>query len=187
MTSNEVVLRVIEQLERLDIPYMLVGSYSSNAWGIARSTQDADFVIEAGSKPLAPLFQSLTDVIEFDPQMLLESVTMTLRYVGKVPATGFKIELFMTSSDPHDQQRFLRRKRYQFLTGHAFLPSPEDVLLQKLRWFSRAKRPKDWEDAQNVLAVQSRTLDLPYIRQWADQHGTRELFEKLWTHVQAVL
>jgi hypothetical protein len=184
VTSNEIVLRVIEELERLEIPYMLVGSYSSNAFGIARSTQDADFVIEAGDKTLTPLFDALSEIIHFDPHMQLESVTMTLRFIGKVPVTGFKIELFLTSNDPHDQERFRRRKQYAFLTGHAFLPSPEDVLVQKIRWYARAKRPKDLDDIKSVLAVQAGKLDLPYIRQWTDQHGTRELFEKLLIAVQ---
>jgi len=186
MTSNEIVFRVIEELERHGVPYMLVGSYSSNAFGIARSTQDADFVIEAGDRSLAPVFQALSPIIKFDPQMQLESVTMTLRFIGQVPVTGFKIELFLTSNDPHDQERFRRRKRYPFLTGHAFLPSPEDVLLQKMRWYVRAKRAKDLDDVQNVLAVQAGKLDLPYIRQWADRHGTRELFERLLTAVQGL-
>ena len=39
---------VIEALEACGIPYMLVGSYSSNSYGVPCSTQDADFVIELG-------------------------------------------------------------------------------------------------------------------------------------------
>ena len=46
MTGNQAALTVAEALESCDIPYMLVGSYSSNFYGVDRSTQDADFVIE---------------------------------------------------------------------------------------------------------------------------------------------
>ncbi len=49
--NNEATVPVIEALEACEIPYMLVGSYSSNAYGIARSTQDADFVIELARSP----------------------------------------------------------------------------------------------------------------------------------------
>ncbi len=35
--------------------------------------------------------------------------------------------------------------------------------------------------------MQHANLDLPYIRHWTDQHGTRELFEKLLTAVQSIL
>ena len=46
MTGNEATLAVIDALEACSIPYMLVGSYSSNVYGVERSTQDADFVVE---------------------------------------------------------------------------------------------------------------------------------------------
>ena len=46
MTGNEATLAVIDALEACSIPYMLVGSYSSNVYGVERSTQDADFVVD---------------------------------------------------------------------------------------------------------------------------------------------
>ena len=85
----------------------------------------------------------------------------------------------MLSDDPHDKARFARRANVTF-AGHAVsLPTPEDVIIMKLRWSKGGNRRKDVEDVENVIAVQGDVLDLPYIRQWADQHDTRELFEKL--------
>jgi hypothetical protein len=52
-------------------------------------------------------------------------------------------------------------------------------VIQKLRWYERGHRPKDLADAENVLEGQLPDLDLLYIRSWCDQHGTRELLEKL--------
>jgi len=43
MTSDTATLAVIDALESLGIAYMLVGSFSSNYYGISRSTKDADF------------------------------------------------------------------------------------------------------------------------------------------------
>ena len=178
MTANEIVLRVIEVLGQQSIPYMLVGSYSSNTFGIGRSTQDADFVVEFGTRPASPLFEALAPDLVFDDQMRLETVTGTLRYVGR-HKSGFKVELFLTSSDAHDRERFARRQKLPFLTGSAYLPTVEDVVIQKLRWFERSKRAKDLDDARNVMAVQAGRLDLDYIRRWCDQHDTRSLFEQL--------
>ncbi len=55
MTSTEAILNVLDALEDCGIPYMLVGSNSSNAYGIPRSTQYADFVIELGEKSILEL------------------------------------------------------------------------------------------------------------------------------------
>ena len=48
MTGNEAVLQTVSALDECRIPYMLVGSYSTNVYGIPRSTEDADLVIELG-------------------------------------------------------------------------------------------------------------------------------------------
>lgn len=133
MDALEIVSIVAETLNRLGTDYMLVGSFSSNLYGIPRMTRDAAFIIE----------------------------------------------FFELSSDPHDRQRFVRRRKAAFAGGHVFVPSPEDVIITKLRWSKAGKRQKDIEDVQSVLAVQGDVLDLAYIRQWTARHGTRELFEQM--------
>jgi hypothetical protein len=57
-------------------------------------------------------------------------------------------------------------------------------IITKLRWSKQGRRQKDVQDVEDVLKVQTGKLDLPYIRQWADVHGTRELFEKLMVEIQ---
>jgi hypothetical protein len=50
----------------------------------------------------------------------------------------------------------------------------EDVIIQKLHWYHLDPRPKDFEDARNVIAVQQDRLDWDYIHHWCDLHGSRE-------------
>lgn len=69
------------------------------------------------------------------------------------------------------RSEFSRRSRkfVAILNRPIWLPTAEDVVVQKLRW----GRPKDLEDARDVLAVQgTETLDMPYIRRWCAEHGT---------------
>ena len=40
MTGTEVLLDLTSALESAGVPYMIVGSYSSNFYGIPRSTKD---------------------------------------------------------------------------------------------------------------------------------------------------
>jgi hypothetical protein len=47
--ANEIVGAVADALDRSNIPYLLAGSYSSNFYGLARATRDADFVIQLAS------------------------------------------------------------------------------------------------------------------------------------------
>ena len=79
MTEGEATLAVIDALNAQEIPYMLVGSFSTNFYGIPRSTQDADFVISIDDGSLLELAETLGPDFRVDPQMSFETVTMTRR------------------------------------------------------------------------------------------------------------
>lgn len=179
MNSVEATVAVIAVLEELAIPYLLVGSLSTNFYGIARSTRDADFVIELGDQSVATIAARLGPAFRLDPQMSFETVTMTMRHLIDVTEIEFKIELFHLSEDAHDRDRFRRRCHVQFLDRQVSLPTPEDVIVTKLRWAVMSKRSKDRNDVQDVLAVQGSTLDWEYVYHWCDQHGTRALLDEI--------
>ena len=111
MNSDEATAAVIDALDALQIPYMLVGSYSTNLYGIPRSTQDADIVVQLRPGDLTELAQRLGPPFRLDPQMAFEAATATNRYVLRLDDNPFTIELFLLSDDPHDQERFARRRR----------------------------------------------------------------------------
>lgn len=180
MSAPEAVVKVTEALDAAAIPYMLTGSLSSNNYGRARSTADADFVIELKGGSIQKVFETLKPYVIFDPQLRLESVTFTLRWVGVVVGSEFKIELFQVNrGDAHDSARFDRRLAANLFGRQIMIPTVEDVIVQKLRWYGRQKRTKDLEDLKAVLAIQAGRVDLAYIRHWADAHGTRDIFEDL--------
>lgn len=178
MNEIEAARGIAEALESLSVPYMLVGSLSSSAYGIVRSTQDADFVVELGQTPVSQIVARLGARYKLDPQMSFETVTGTSRFWIYRVESGFKIELFLLSSDPHDQERFRRRVQRPALGTTFWLPTPEDVIITKLRWSKAGKRVKDVEDVRNVLAVQGDSLEWEYIHRWCDAHGTRQLLDR---------
>jgi hypothetical protein len=183
MTAVDFIGSVVDALNQLNIPFMLVGSFSSNLYGVPRSTKDADFVIQLDPAKFQPLVAALTPEFEVDPQVSFETITSTTRYRMRHRATAFLVELFELSPDPHDQTRFARRLPTCFAGRSAYAASPEDVVVTKLRWSMHGQRSKDVDDVRNVLAVQAGKLDLAYIRGWCDLHGTRAIFEQLLSQV----
>jgi hypothetical protein len=179
--GNEVAARVVEALDKLGVEYLLAGSFSSNFYGIPRSTKDADFVAVLGSK-IAELERELGPDFIFDKQPSFETVTGTFREKARVPKLPFDIEIFHLSKDAHDQSRFARRRRVRddLLGRDIHVPTAEDVIITKLRWALIAKRGKDSDDVRNVIAVQGEeVLDWEYIHSWCDQHGTRALLNEI--------
>ncbi|MCC6581166.1 MAG: hypothetical protein IT440_12070 [Phycisphaeraceae bacterium] len=174
MTSQDGAYQVVDALNRLGIAYMLVGSFSSNAYGTARATGDADFVIETDQR-IDDLRRALQPHFRMDSQISFEPTQGTTRYLFHHDGTGFLVEVFVLSDDEHDRARFSRRRSIERGGRVAYFPSPEDVIIQKLRWGRR----KDQADVAGILALQKDKLDWTYLRLWCDRHGTRALLDAI--------
>lgn len=179
MTSNDAVIAVIDALHASQVGYMLSGSLASNFYGIARSTNDADFVLELGPHSIAEVVRHLGSDFRFDPQMSVEGVTATKRFVVEAKRIGFTIDLFLLSDDPHDQSRFGRRRQVLLLGRDVFAPTVEDVIITKIRWYKEGRRNKDRQDVEDVLSVYTGNIDWNYITRWCQQHSTSDLLQQI--------
>lgn len=52
-----------------------------------------------------------------------------------------------------------------------WLPTANDVVIQKLRWGTHGKRAQDIIDATNVIRVSGDFLDWAYIERWCRELG----------------
>lgn len=175
MTIEDVTLRVIDALNADGSSYMLVGSFSSNLYGIPRSTKDADFVLQLQGDLSQKFYQSLGSDFEINPQLKFETNTGTFKQELCFQGTPFTVELFRLSDDAFDQERFKRRLPARLFGRETYVPRAEDVIVMKLRWF----RDKDRPDIVNVMAVQRGKLDWAYIETWCKCHGTSAKLEEL--------
>jgi len=108
--GEEAVYALLDLLNGAAIPYMMVGSFSSNAYGEARSTKDADFVVQLEPKTRQMLLRGLPREFEVDWQAGFETITGHTRRILRIPSIPFEIELFDLSTEPFDQSRFARRQ-----------------------------------------------------------------------------
>jgi hypothetical protein len=172
-TGEDAVGVLLDTLNGLSLDYMGVGSFSSNRYGVPSATKDADLVLRIVADQRKRLFAELPESFLIDPQVSFEMVTGTWRQIIEIPEIPFTIELFELSGDAHDQSRFGRRRRLTLLGKEAWLPTAEDVVIQKLRWCKGARRGKDFDDAVAVMGVQGeKSLDWPYIEHWCALHDT---------------
>ncbi len=177
MSGIEAVLAAIATMESCGIPYILVGSFSTNAYGIPRSTQDADFVIELGEISITELAQRLAPSIRIDPHM--RSGTVTRWYVADVTGTPFMIDFFLLNDDPHDQERFRRRRQTSLMGRPVWIPTAEDVIITKLHRALSGRWSKDRDDVRDVIAVQGDRIDWEHVHRWCERHGTRALLDEI--------
>ena len=177
MTPREAVLRVLAALQEIGAAHFVTGALASNHYGIERSTKDADIVLETAPADFAAFARLLWPELRLDPQITFETITGSQRHIVELTGTPYKIELFLLGNDAHHQERFARRRpvRLQGFDVETWIPSPEDVVIQKVRW----GRLKDLDDALSVLGVQGNALDFPYIERWCREHGTLARLEEL--------
>lgn len=168
MTTEDLVASVFDALAALDIPFMVSGSLASNFYGVPRATQDADLVLDLADLPVDALALRLEGQFDVDRQAGFESVTGSLRLVMRARQLAFDVELFGLTDDAHDLARFARRQHVDVLGRSVAMPTVEDVVINKLRWFKLAGRRKDFEDARNVMAVQESAIDWAYVHRWCD-------------------
>jgi hypothetical protein len=173
MKLEELAVRVLEAAESENVEFMAVGAIAAGAYGVPRSTRDVDLLVSVHLPGnVAALIRRLSCFVEFDAQVTFDTLTWGRRHVGTSSTSPpFKVELFETFDDPFVISEFARRCRVfvPILQRETWLPTPEDVVVQKLRW----GRSKDLDDARDVLAVQGpETLDMPYIEKWCALHGT---------------
>lgn len=161
-TGEDLVVAVFDALDALHVPFMLSGSLASNFYGVPRATQDADLVLELEGLPIQALAEQLRDTFVVDAQLAFEIVTGSRRVLARARHAPFDVELFRLTDDPHDREPFARRRFVEVLGRRVGMPTAEDVIINKLRWWQREHRRKDFEDARNVLTVQHGALDEGY-------------------------
>ena len=173
MTIEQIACAVLDACETEHVEHMLTGAFAHGLYGIPRSTKDVDVVLSISTdNPTMKVVERLAGIVQFEPQVQFDTLTWGKRLVGESMGTPpFKVELFELFDDPFVQSQFHRRRRMfsSQINRETWLPTAEDVVVQKLRW----GRNKDLDDARDVLAVQGpETLDMAYIEHWCGKHGT---------------
>lgn len=166
--------RTIRALETADVDYIVVGSTAAAAWGVARMTRDVDLVVllapESGEAMIEALQNSGTYLPESDARQAVESGgSFNILH----PQSGGKVDVFVVPvSDPFTQSRIARRVRANVLGVDAWVATPEDVVLAKLRWRLESRSQTQWRDCVEIAAIND--LDLGYMRRWAAGLGVEE-------------
>jgi hypothetical protein len=184
-SSGEALLRLLEVLDRLEIPYMIGGSGASSVHGLTRTTADLDLVVKMDPASVEPLVSELRQDFYIDESQVRATLGSSHSFNVIHYKTSYKFDIFPLTRDRYQQVQFGRRRHEvaSIFTGEPLevaVASPEDVILSKLRWFHQGGEVSEqqWNDVLGVIAVQRDKLDLRYLREWAESLGVTKLVEQ---------
>ncbi len=168
----EEILIIADILDSLDIPYLVGGSVASGIWGEIRYTQDIDLVVDLQKNQIESLIDACLPRFYLSEVAIKEAIALGSSFNLIDNDTGWKIDLFVLTVDPFQQNRFQRRRSITIdETNKTFnVSSPEDTILQKLIWYDMGQKQssQQWRDILGIIKLQQSVLDMVYLRQWAE-------------------
>ena len=135
---------VVAAFEAMGVSYLVAGSVASMAYGVMRTTLDVDVVADLRIEHARPLAAALADAYYADAEMIADAVRERASFNLIHLETMFKVDVFVLKGDPYDQQAFARASRRRLEDSpdspEVSIEAPEDVVLNKLRWYDLGGR-----------------------------------------------
>jgi hypothetical protein len=181
MSQQELLKKVAQTLDRLEIGYMVTGSITSSLQGEPRSTHDIDIVVNLPRSKAHDLSGAFPAPGYYLDE---EAVGEAISGKGMVnlidTASGDKVDFWLLTDEPFDQSRFARRYHEELFGMRIAVSAPEDTILMKLRWARLSGgSEKQFIDAVRVYEVQQGRLDESYLQAWATKLGLEEALKRL--------
>jgi hypothetical protein len=184
--ASEAFLKLLEVLDRMEIPYLVGRSVASSVHGISRPTMDADVVADLLPELVDEFAWLLKPDFYADPITIREALARKRSFNLIHYASTFKIDIFPLRNDSYSRVSFARR---EFDQSSSFGPKPiecavasaEDTILRKLEWYRAGGETSErqWNDLRGVVRVSGAKLDREYMRHWAEYLKVADLLDRL--------
>ncbi len=179
-------LDIAQILNALDIPYLIGGSVASTLMGEMRSTEDVDIVADLKIEKVVLLLQSLQPRFYVSEDAVRDAIRFKRSFNLIDNESLGKVDIFILKDNAFPQIEFQRRRSLlvrQNPDQMLVLPTPEDIILQKLTWYRMTKNEtqRQWRDVLGVLKLQGDRLDFEYLQKWAVELELSDLLETACT------
>jgi len=178
---RHLLIKVVEVLEELKIPYAITGGMAVFVWAKPRFTADIDIIILLDLQDVEKLSDALLKISEYG-YLDKDDMWNALRRHGEFNfidgASGVKVDFWVLGGDSFGKDQIKRRTPKEVLNKKVFFVSPEDLILSKLLWAKESESEFQLRDVESVLKIQKK-LDWVYLKKWAKKQSTFEILSEV--------
>lgn len=179
MTAEELLYKVADILDKLNMTYAITGGFAVAVWGNPRYTADIDIVIKLKSEKIDALIEMLSAVDEkvyISRQAVEEALERKNEFNFIHSDTGLKVDFRVGNSDDPELKE---RRAKEINDRKIYFVAPEELILNKLSWYQQSEISKHLEDIKTILNNSELDLDLDYVKKQAERQGTNQFLEDL--------
>jgi hypothetical protein len=187
MEQIDILRHAVEALERMNVPYLVVGSFASIAYGESRFTQDIDIVAAFQLKHVDELLKAFPpDDFYLSEAAIREAIRTRSQFNVIHPSSGNKIDFILPRADEWATVRMARRRPVRLLPDRDVMTAaPEDVILGKLWYFSEGGGDRHLRDIAGILRVTGDGVNRAEVELWAGKLGYLEIWQQILAKVDA--
>ena len=179
MGPYELLERLVEAFEQLEIPYLVTGSIAAMAYGEPRLTNDIDIVADVQMSNIPDL---LTAFPPSEFYLSEDAMTEAIRHASQFniihPASGLKVDVIVRKDTAFNRSRFSRSRTITFgERADATFAAPEDVILKKMEFYNEGGSEKHLRDITGILKISAGEIDNAYITEWATRLDLNPIWE----------
>lgn len=173
-------------LDRLAIPYCIVGSMASMCYGESRFTNDLDLLIELKPDQVPLLCAEFPDPAYYVSEAAAKEAVQRRRQFNVIHVkSGYKIDFLIVKSAAWNQQQLARRRNKQYAENlDVNVAAPEDVILGKLLYYREGESPKHLRDIAAMLQVSGDQIDRDDVTKWAAELGVLDIWQAILTRLK---
>lgn len=151
---------LVAALDELPAPAAIIGGVAVIVQGIPRATVDIDATVSARAVEPERLAQALArHGIEPRIEGAVDLARTRHVFLGRHRPTGVPIDVILAWL-PFEEEAIANAEERDVAGTRARVVRPEDLLIYKMV----AARPRDLDDAENLLVVHGRTMNLRRVR-----------------------
>jgi hypothetical protein len=176
LKPHELMQKVADFLECESVPYRIVGSMASMAYGEPRFTNDVDVLVDLPMEKVDALCQEFPAPDYFvAPHAVRHAISTRHQFKILHISAGLKVDMILSADSEFDRLNLSSGQRLTSEGSYdALFASPENVILKKLVYYQEGGSEKHLRDIGSMLAIQREKIDQAYLDEWASELGVAE-------------